>query len=674
MQVVTELAHSIKEEEQVWIPLSDGTRLAARIWRPASSDAEAVPAILEFIPYRQRDLTARRDSINHPYLAGHGYACARVDLRGSGDSEGVLSDEYLDQELQDGEEVLAWLAEQPWCNGRTGMMGISWGGFNALQIAARRPPSLAAIAALSCSDDRYADDVHYMGGCLLSDNLSWASTMFAYTSCPPDPASVGGGWRAQWFERLAGSGLWLEEWLRHQRRDAYWRHGSVCEDYGRIQCPVFAVSGWADGYSNAVFRLMEHLNVPRLGLIGPWSHKYPHLGEPGPPIGFLQELVRWWDHWLKNVDTGVMDGPMLRTWMQESMPPSTSYEERPGRWVGEPSWPSPHVDRVRCPLGQNLIARPGDKPQSRPLSIKSPLSLGQFAGKWCSYNAPPDLPYDQREEDGGALVFDTDPLAERCELLGGPVADLNLEVDRPVAMLAVRLSDIDPDGRATRVTYGLLNLCHRDGHAEPRPLEPGNRYQVRVQLNGVAQAFPPGHKIRMALSSSYWPLAWPPPEPVRLTVHPQASALILPIRSIREPDELPSAPFGAPEGTPPLASTQLQPGEGQWTVSRDLVGYESMLEVVKDLGVVRFEGIDLAVTRRAYERYSWTADDFGSTRGEVEWNMAFERGDWSVRTRTRTVLTSTEVDFDLHAELDAFEGNTRVYSRNWQRRIPRDHT
>ncbi|MDA3647478.1 CocE/NonD family hydrolase [Saccharopolyspora indica] len=670
MRTVEVLPHPVKEEAG-WIPLSDGTRLAARIWRPVDSDNEPVPAVLEFIPYRQRDLTARRDSVNHPYLAGFGYACARVDLRGSGDSEGLLTDEYLEQELRDAAEILGWLAEQPWCSGRTGMMGISWGGFNALQVAARRPPSLAAIAVLSCSDDRYADDVHYMGGCLLSDNLSWASTMFAYNSCPPDPATFGPGWRRQWFERLVDCEPWLAEWLRHQHRDDYWRHGSVCEDYGSVGCPVLAVSGWADGYSNAVFRLMQHLDVPRRGLIGPWSHKYPHLGQPGPAIGFLQELVRWWDHWLKDVDNGAMDGPMLRVWMQESMPPSTAYDERPGRWVGEPSWPSPHVERVRFPLGQRLIARPGEAPPSRPLPVESPLSVGQFAGKWCSYNAPPDLPYDQREEDGGSLVFDTAPLAERCEILGGPVAELDLEVDRPTAMVAVRLSDVAPEGRATRVTYGLLNLTHRDGHGEPRPLRPGQRYRVRVQLNGVAQAFPPGHQIRMSLSTSYWPLAWPPPEPVRLTVHPETSALELPIRPVAEPDEVTAPAFGEPEGAPVSATTQLQPGEQRWTVSRDLVGYDSALEVVKDLGVVRFDDIDLAVTRRAYERYSWTADDFDSVRGEIEWTMAFERGDWSVRTTTRTVLTSSRTEFHLHAELDAYEGDQRVFSRNWQQTIPR---
>ncbi|MBE1533153.1 CocE/NonD family hydrolase [Actinomadura algeriensis] len=672
MRSVTALPNAIREDEHVWIPMSDGVRLAARIWRPVSSDDEPVPVVLEFIPYRKRDLTAQRDSVHHPYMAGHGYACVRVDLRGTGDSEGVLTDEYLERELRDAEEILAWLAAQPWSTGRSGMMGISWGGFNALQVAARRPPGLDAIVPLCFSDDRYADDVHYMGGCLLSDNLSWASTMFAYTSCPPDPAVVGERWREMWHERLEGSGLWLAEWLRHQRRDEYWRHASVCEDYAAVECPVLAVSGWADGYSNAVFRVLEHLDVPRQGLVGPWSHKYPHIGEPGPAIGFLQEVVRWWDRWLKDVDNGVMDEPMLRIWMQDSVPPSTSYAERPGRWVGETSWPSPRVDVRARPLERNRIAQAGEDVGKEELTIESPLSVGQFAGKWCSYNAPPDLPYDQREEDGGSLVFDSEPFAERCELLGSPVVRLELAADRPQAMVAVRLSDVAPDGRATRVSYGLLNLTHRDGHDSPEPLRPGERYEIAVPMNAMAQAFPPGHRVRLSISTSYWPLAWPPPRPARLSIFTGASALELPVRPVGAPGEPDVAGFAEPEGTPPLATSRIRPGEEAWRVSRDLVGYESKLEVVKDLGVVRFDDIDLEVSRRADETYGWTGDDFTSVFGDVEWNMGFARGDWAVATVTRTKLTSTETDFHVHARLDAFEGDHRVASRNWTIAIPRD--
>lgn len=673
MRTVTSLPYDVHEETNVWIPMPDGVRLAARIWRPASSGGIPVPAIVEMIPYRKRDLTARRDSMHHPYMAGHGYACLRVDLRGSGESEGLLADEYLDRELTDAEHVLAWVAAQPWCDGRTGMMGISWGGFNALQVAARRPPSLGAVVSVCSSDDRYADDVHYMGGCLLSDNLSWASTMFAYNSCPPDPALVGERWRDMWRERLDGNGPWLSRWLRHQRRDAYWQHASICEDYLAVRVPVLAVSGWADGYSNAVFRLLEELTVPRRGLIGPWSHKYPHLGVPGPAIGFLQEVVRWWDHWLAGVDNDVMDGPMLRIWMQESAPPYTAYRKRPGRWVGEDTWPSAAIRPASHPLTPHRIGLPDEAVDVEELTIQSPLSVGQFAGKWCSYNAPPDLPYDQREEAGGSLVFDSDVLTERVEILGAPEIELACATDRPVAMVSVRISDVAPDGRATRVTYGLLNLTHRNGHELPEPLEPGRYYRVKVSCNGVAQAFPAGHRIRVAVSTSYWPLAWPSPEPVRLTVLSGASRLLLPVRPVRDRSEGDVSPFAAPEATPPVPTTQTRAGEQKWEVTRDLVQYESQLHVVKDLGVVRLDDIGLEVARRAEERYTCVDDDVSSVRGEVEWHMSLSRGDWCVTTVTRTILTCTPTDFHLHATLDAYEGQRRVCSRDWAYTIPRDH-
>jgi putative CocE/NonD family hydrolase len=672
MHAVRSLPHETTEDEHVEIPMSDGSRLAARIWRPVGSDQEPVPGILEAIPYRKRDLTAHRDSIHHPYLAGHGYACVRLDLRGTGESEGVLTDEYTETEHCDIETVLAWLADRPWCTGRTGMMGISWGGMTALQVAARRPPSLGAIVIASVTDHRYADDMHYMGGCLLSDNLAEAGTMFAHATCPPDPALVGDRWRTMWLERLEAAGPWIDEWLSHQRRDAYWRHASVCEDYTAVQVPVLASSGWADGYSNAVFRVLEHLDVACKGLIGPWSHRYPHLGEPGPAIGYLQEVVRWWDHWLKDVDNDVMDGPKLRTWMQESMPPSTAYEERPGRWVGEPCWPSPHVTPSRHPLAAHRIASPHEEVAEAELSVESPLSVGQFAGKWASYNAPPDLPYDQREEDGGSLVFDTDVLTERCEILGAPVVDLDVAASEPVAMVAARLSDVAPDGRATRVTYGLLNLTHRNSDDAPEPLAPGRRYRVRVQLNGVAQAFPPGHRIRLSLSTSYWPLAWPPPRPVQLHVHAATSSLTLPVRPVAESDEVAVRPFDEPEGTPPISTTRLEPGDHRWTVSRDLVGYVSALEIIKDAGVVRYDDIGLDVARRAYERYSWVADDLSSAQGETEWTTQFSRDDWDARAVTRTELSCTPAEFRLYARLDGYEGDQRTFSRTWHRTIPRD--
>jgi putative CocE/NonD family hydrolase len=672
MRIVNQFPRSVIEEE-TWLTLPDGCKLAVRLWRPDDSAENPVPAILEYLPYRKRDLTAERDVQMHPYWAGHGYASVRVDIRGSGESDGVLTDEYLQQELDDGVEILRWLGRQEWCTGECGMIGISWGGFNGLQIAALQPPELKCIITLCSTDDRYADDVHHMGGCLLGDNLSWASTMFDHTACPPDPALVGERWRDMWLERLKGSGLWLKTWLSHQRRDDYWKHGSVCEDFSAIKCPVYAISGWADGYVNAVFRLLDGLQCPRKGLVGPWAHTYPHLGVPGPAIGFLQESLRWFDCWLKGQDTGIVDEPMLRVWMQESVPPSARYDIRPGRWISEDSWPSPNIINSTFKLtGGHRLVPAGADVEPQPLDIQSPLFVGLYAGKWCSYNAPPDLPHDQREADGGALIFQTPKLEEPIEICGQPEVELDLESDQEIAMVAVRLIDVTADDKATRVSYGLLNLTHRDSDEFPSKLETGHRYRVRVKMKHIAQQFPVGHSIRVSISTSYWPLAWPSPKPVRLTIHCGDSMLALPIREPRHDEENDLRPFGEPEGAPPLSKTLIEPKREEWTVVRDLANDKATLQVVNDVGRYRLDDIDLEIASSTTERYFFADDDYGSVHGWTEWQRSFRRGEWNVRTVTRTLLTSDERSFRIRATLDAFEDETRIHTDTWDEEIPRD--
>jgi uncharacterized protein len=677
--------YGVRVLEHVWIPMADGCRLAARIWIPEDAERNPVPAVLEYIPYRKRDFKAVRDSAIHGYFARNGYAGVRVDLRGSGDSEGILRDEYLTQELDDGLEVLRWIARQPWCSGGVGMFGLSWGGFNGLQIAALQPPELKAVITVCSSDDRYNDDIHYMGGCLLTDNLSWASTMFAYNSCPPDPQVVGERWREMWLERLEGSGLWLHTWLEHQRRDQYWRHGSVCEDFSRIKCPVLAVSGWADGYTNTVFHLMESLSAPRRGLVGAWGHKYPHMGGPGPAIGFLQESVRWWDQWLKGIDTDLPEEPTIRAWMQDTYAPNAAY--RPGRWVAEERWPSnriindrfrltaaglePYRDTDRSSAGNGARSAHAAGPDEASFTIQSPLSVGLFAGKWCSYAEVTDLPSDQREEDGGALVFDSAPLEEPLEILGAPEVTLTLAADKPVAQVAVRLSDVAPDSTVTRVTYGLLNLTHRDSHDEPQPLEPGTRYTVGVPLNYIAQRFPAGHRLRLSISSSYWPLVWPAPEPARLTIFTRGSSVGIPRRVPSTEDDA-LRPFDPPETAQPDPSTLITPARREWNVIHNLRSNEVTLDVINNDATVRLDGIDLTVTKDVEESFTYRNNRYDTLRAEVTGTRAFRRQSWEARTVTRTVLSSTRTHFRIRATLDAYEGDARIYARSWDETIPRD--
>ncbi len=666
---VFEFPYRIEIIDPVFIDLSDGARLAARIWLPTGASQDPVPAILEYLPYRRRDGTAERDALTHPYLAGHGYACIRVDIRGSGDSDGVLRGEYLEQEQDDALEVIDWIVTQPWCSGKVGMIGISWGGFNGLQIAARKPPALKAVISVCASDDRYADDIHYMGGCLLTEQATWSATMFSINTTPPDPAILGERWRDIWLERLRGSGLWLQDWLAHQTRDAFYRHGSVCENYADIEAAVYAVGGWADGYSNAVFRLLAGLEAPAKGLVGPWAHNYPHFAGPGPAIGFLQECLRWWDYWLKGEDNGIMDEPRLRCWIEDPVPPRTHYAERPGRWVSEPCWPSPRIDYTTWHLNPGNLARtPGERKQ---LDISSPLTVGLMSGQWCPDGLVPDQPADQRFEAGGSLLFDSEPLDRDFDILGAPVLELDLGCDRPQGMIAACLSEIQPDGAATRISYGLLNLTHRNGHEYPQPLQPGRSYRIRLQLNDAGHRFAAGNRIRIALSSSYWPIAWPSPQKTRLTIAAVSSTLILPVRPAN-PGDADLADFAVAETAPPLEVTVEREPDYRWTVEHDLVTGMVRVHQWFDEGRKVFhehEGWTVESTHDEYFRIH--PEDPSSAAVDLTWTESCQRGDWRVSSRTRTRLTSNATHFTLLARLEAWEGDLLAHSATWKRKFSR---
>lgn len=654
--------------ENEWIQLDDGCRLAARIWLPVDAEQMPAPAILEYIPYRKRDATAYKDEVTCPYFAAHGYAYVRVDIRGNGESDGLMEDEYSLTELADALQVIDWIARQTWCSGAVGMCGISWGGFNALQVAALAPPALKAIVTLCSTDDRYADDIHYRGGCLLTDNLTWSSQMLGYSSRPPDPEIVGASWREAWLARLEAMPLLAALWLRHQWRDAYWRHGSVCEDPGAIQVPVYVMGGWADAYSNAVFRLLDCLHTPIKALVGPWVHARPHIATPGPKAGYLQESLRWWDHWLKDTDSGFMDEPVLRTYMQDSVRPAADHTFRPGRWVAD-AWPPGNIRNHRFFLNQGRLEHI-EGPETG-LTLQSPLTAGMNAGRFCpGMRRDLEHPTDQSDDDAISLVFDSEPLDCRLEIFGAPVVLLELSSDKPLAHIAVRLCDVHPDGASTRVTYGLLNLAHRRSHAEPSPLRPGQRYRITVRLDDVAYSFPPGNRIRVAISNNYWPLVWPVPETPTLTVFAGVSGVELPVR---EGDGSDSASVPDAFSCPVDRFPEIEPGTCSRIVERDETGTVE-LRTVDDNGLVRVPSSGIEIGSRVAERFSIDPADPLSARVESAWTWRVGRDLWRTRTESRTVMWSDEREFHLEACLEAFEGDERIFIKTWRESIPRDLT
>jgi putative CocE/NonD family hydrolase len=643
--------------------------LAATIRLPEDAEAFPVPAILEYLPYRRRDGTVLRDRQTHHYFAERGYAAVRVDMRGSGDSDGILYDEYLPQEQRDAVEVIAWLAAQPWCSGTVGMMGISWGGFNGLQVASHRPPALKAVLTLCSTDDRYADDCHFMGGCLLNNSLAWASTMFAFGAQPPDPNVVGERWRDMWLERIDKAPLQIKAWIEHQLYDDYWKQGSVCEDYGAITAAVYAIGGWADGYSNAVPRMLSGLKSPRKGLIGPWGHAYPNVARPGPAIGFLQEALRWWDHWLKGIDTGIMDEPILRVWMQGSVPPATTYPQRPGRWVAEPHWPP--QDREPLVLHLSPYRLSPKREAGTTVTVASPLATGVTFGEWCPYGLDGELPLDQRPDDGRSVVFDTAPLEQSLEILGAPVVTLDVAVDQPTGKIVARLEDVAPDGASTLVSYGLLNLTHRYGHEEAVPLIPGKRFTIKLGLNDIAQAFPAGHRIRLALATSHWPIAWPSPDLAQVTVWTQASTLSLPVRAPSSLD-LTLAPFLPPEQAAPEPVVLRKLAGRNREVVEDPSTGNVVVTVHRERSSYDIPAIGLSFDANSVEHYRIREGDPSSARSDTNATWQLRRGEWQIMTKTHTNLHCTPTSFEIEATMDAFEGSVRVASRNWQCSIPRN--
>ncbi|WP_439655573.1 CocE/NonD family hydrolase [Sulfitobacter aquimarinus] len=644
--------------------MSDGTRLSARLWKPDDAADDPVPLILEFLPYRKRDGTCARDALTHPYFAARGYACARVDMRGNGDSHGVMEDEYTAQELSDAVEVIEWAAAQPWCNGRVGMMGISWGGFNSLQVAALAPDALKAIITLCSTVDRFADDIHYKGGCLLNENLGWGATMLSYSSRAPDPA-LRDDWREMWLERLENEPFLPATWLRHQRRDAYWQHGSVCEVFSAIKAKVLAVGGWGDAYKNTVPQLVEALDGAK-GIVGPWVHKYPHFAVPEPRIGFLQEALRWWDRWLKDIDTGVTDDPDYRAYLMDGVRPAAWYTERAGRWIAEDTGATTHL-----PV-QTLHLTPegglDTAPHALTHTVASPAHCGAASGEYCAIWLGPEMPGDQRSDDALSSTFTSAPLAADMDIVGAARMTLALASDTPQGQIAVRLNHIHADGAATRITYGVLNLSHRTSAANPTPMTPGAVEDLSFDLDHIAYRVPAGDRIRVSISTAYWPLVWPAPEATQITLH--SAAIALPQRPTTGGDEVSFLP---PDAADPWKTEEIRPENHIRRQEVDMVTGIHSLVIEDDFGMVRDCDHGLITGSLARERWDIHPDDPLSARGSCDWEDTLERDDTRLRTRARCEMWSDATTFYLSAKVEAWENDTLVFTRDHEDAIARDN-
>ncbi len=649
-------------KEHAFITMSDGIRLAVTLYVPETEGPW--PAILEALPYRKDDLTASSRP-EYLRLRDEGdYLVCRVDVRGTGSSEGMAEDEYPPQEQRDLVEVIEWLATQEWSTGAVGMYGTSYSGFNSIQVAMERPPALKAIIPIYATDDRYADDVHYFGGALKAlDLVDYPLYMVAMNALPPVPALAGPDWPAKWEARVQANEPWMIRWLQEQTFGPYWQHGSLRPHYDLIQAATMIVAGWADGYTNNSLRTMAGLRCPKRLLLGPWAHSSTDTSLPGPNIDLVPEMLRWWDRWLRGIDNGVDREPPIVLFVRRSTRPAPDLQEVRGGWRYEEDWPLARGSESRMPLDTAVAPGRGERGVDT-LAVRG--DVGRAGWISCAGYLPFGQPVDQRPDEAFSLVYDWPPLEEELEILGHPRVEVTVTSSAPVAYLSAKLCDVFEDGTSALVSRGLLNLTHRDSRMEPEPLEPGRPYWVTVELKVTSWVLEAGHRIRLDLAGTDWPNAWPPPEPVMLAVQRPGSALLLPV--VHGPPSVSSTPVLSP---PRARSARAPSEEGvTWRIEEDVLGRETRA-VIESRGT----GQPGDERPRSTERYAGevavSTEDPGKASAQGEAVFTIEWPEATVESRARHTVRSDAGAYHLELELEVSENGEVRWSRRWDRTIPR---
>lgn len=668
----------------VGIIARDGVRLSANLFLPdavADGAAGPWPAVLNTDPYRKDDWSAGWDLTLASYLAERGYAYCRMDVRGTGSSAGVALDEYTEAESRDGYDAVEWLAAQSWCSGAVGMWGLSYGGFTSLQVATLRPPHLRAIVPIQATDDRYTDDVHYVGGAMTVSELSqYAVSQVATNAMPPDPSAWGEGWRDRWRERLEGTPPWLFEWARQQRDGPYWRRGSVAPDYGRIEAAVLHFAGWMDEYVDAALRMQAKCvnAAAHRTIVGPWVHGLPDHAYPAPNIDWLHELVRWFDRWLKGIENGVEAEPALTWFEREFTRPARFPARLNGAWRAVSGWPVPQDNLVfdlegGAEPGRGQLVRGAPTGDGEDVFQHQPAA-GVRAGSlcWGAGHRPNGLAADLRLEEPNGPVYTSKPLTAPLAVLGVPTAALHVTSSEPIAHLVLRLGDVAPDGSVEQVSEGILNLAHRESHAEPAPLEPGRRYEVQVALRAAGYRFLPGHRIRLSVASAHWPVIWPSPGAATLSIArgPAApSRLVLPLAPTD--DAVVAAPSfrDPPTGLREFGSEVSEPV--QWEVVDDPVAATVTVQTREAATTTLPDGhstlyLAEALTMSASERAP------GEGRFENRCDYRLHRDGLHVEVTADGTTIASATAFDWRVGLRVAVDGEPFFERQWNETIPRD--
>lgn len=647
--------YDVRVEPHVLIPMRDGVRLSAHLTRPVAEGA--FPAVIEYSPYRKGVYSEPPARFRR--LAEQGYVVVQYDVRGTGDSEGFTTDVYQDPERQDGYDVVEWVAAQPWCDGSVGMWGISYCGVVCWQVAAQAPPHLKAIIVRSGTDDVYTEWTNPGGLPRPYMYENYAPLMTAYNLAPPSRELVGERWAQMWQERLENSVPWGIGFIEHLTDGPYWRQRSVRPDYDRVKCAVFVIGGWADWYYHPLLRAFSALSVPKRALIGPWSHMWPEDAIPGPRIDGVHECLRFFDHWLKGIDTGLLDEPPVTLFIREYREPSVVYTEDVGSFRYEDNWPPARAQAMRLHLGDgDLVSEAPCEEQSD--SLKYDPTVGVAAGKHGGGAFPPwGMPLDQRSDETRSLCYTSRALRQDLEVVGVPQATLHVRSTAGVVGFVVKLCDVAPDGTSSLVTRGYLNATHRGSHERPEALVPGEAYELGIELLACAYRFAAGHRIRLDITCADFQNAWPTPERCTVTVlrgGAHASYLVLPVTPASEtdlprPDLLPS-PYPLP--------TLHELSRPQYTVTSDLANDTVTVGYVTGSGA----GVNRS-------RFTVSRAEPAKAVVDSGYRMEISQFGEEIVIETHTLTSSDALAFYHQVEAQIKVNGREHYRKSWQVSVPR---
>ncbi|HUG03816.1 MAG TPA: CocE/NonD family hydrolase [Steroidobacteraceae bacterium] len=654
-------------QDTAWITMPDGTRLSTDLYRPGSDGTDArFPVLLEYLPYRKHEARSRNYPL-YSYFVERGYVVAAVDIRGTGNSEGrLIPHEYSDIEHDDGEAVIDWLSKQSWSNGNVGMFGISWGGFNSIQMALRNPPALKAIIAIDATEDLFQDDVHYMDGIMHVD--SWEMSMDLDNARPGAPDYV---IDEAFFRNRFDTEPWMLTYKTRQRDGPFWDRASAKGRYQDIRIPSFHIGGWYDGYRDSIPRMLENVKAPVKAIMGAWSHAWPHEPYPNPGIEWRHEAVRWFDHWLKGIDTGILDEPRFAVYVRNWHPPGPYLEQAPGQWRYEDGWPIARIrERILHPQPDHTLdAR---TPADTIHQLRFLPSIGIEGGgpvMWWG-----DVAHDQRPTDAFSLVYDSAPLEEDLEILGLPRALLRVSTDATRANWVARLSDVAPDGTVTQVAGAAMNGTHRISAREPQALVPGEEFPLEIEMHFTSWVFPKGHRIRLAINNSQWPMLWPTPEPMTTTLRlGAASRLSLPVVPFEERP--------VPAFLPPATDPEY-PGGYESIESGTTSGYGEISSVDRN---PQTGTTVTTATNQGGTRYPWGVErHFETIRHEVNdhkpaeasmlgtHRMEVELPGRALVWDAELLFRSDSANFYYGYRRRLTENGRMLREKSWTRTIPRD--